>query len=136
MSDAPPLPTDAELEILAVLWDDGWSTVRNVWTRLSTHRAMVYTTVLKFMQIMHAKGLVQRDESRRTHLYNAVDPKDLTQRKLITDLVARAFNNSPIDLVRQTLAIAELSAADRQTLRALIEQLANPPPPSPAAPAR
>ena len=86
-----PRPTEGELEILAVLWQRGPSTVRAVQETLSGSKQVGYTTVLKLMQIMHGKGLLARDESQRIHVYRAKARKETTQRQLIGDLVSRAF---------------------------------------------
>src|SRR5687767_13468898 len=95
-------PTDAELAILRVLWARGASTVRQVAETLD--RAVGYTTVLKLLQIMTEKGLVVRDESARTHVYEAAFSEDQTQRQLVNDLVERAFDGSAAKLVLQALA--------------------------------
>lgn len=131
-----PIPTDAELEILTLIWANGWSTVADIYAELSTRRDIGYTAVLKLMQNMFAKGLVRRDESRRKHLYDAVEPADTTRRKVLTSFVARAFNGSPADLIRHALALAPITDNDRAALRALIEQPANSPPSDSPAPDR
>ena len=86
-----PRPTDAELEILNVIWALGACTVRQVHETLSQHREMGYTTILKQMQIMFEKGLVTRDDSQRSHIYRAKQKEQTTQRQLLTDLLSRAF---------------------------------------------
>ena len=102
MSRQTPKPTDAELAILRVLWERGPSTVRQVHDALAS-RATGYTTMLKLMQIMADKGLVTRDQTSRTHVYEARFGRDETQRQLVTDLVERAFGGSAAALVMQAL---------------------------------
>src|SRR5262245_31825389 len=110
MTPNPPRkPTEAELAILRVLWEEGPCTVRQVFEQLQTRRGVGYTTVLKLMQIMTAKGLVRRDESQRTHTYRAATTEDQTQRKLVRDLIARAFGGSAQKLVMHALDAAKSS---------------------------
>jgi len=113
-------PTDAELAILRVLWSRGPSTVREV--AESMGREGGYTTVLKLLQIMTEKRLVTRDESARTHVYAAAYTEDQTQRHLVSDLIARAFNGSAAKLVLQALAAGETSPEERDEIRKLIEK--------------
>jgi BlaI family penicillinase repressor len=105
MASAPPRPTDAELEILAVLWSIGPATVRDVYTAINRRREAQYSTILKFMQIMAEKGLVRRDEAQRAHIYEAARPREWTQRQLAGDLLERAFNGSA-----KALLVGALSA--------------------------
>src|SRR5207248_5567823 len=95
-------PTDAELAILRVLWTRGPSTVRQVAEAMG--REAGYTTVLKLLQIMTEKKLVRRDESTRTHVYEAAYSEDQTQRHLVADLLNRVFDGSAAKLVVQALA--------------------------------
>lgn len=97
-----PQPTEAELAILNVLWELGPSTVRSVHQQLADNHTG-YTTILKMLQIMYRKGLVQRDDSERAHVYEPVFSKDETQRQLTRDLVQRAFDGSASQLVLQAL---------------------------------
>ena len=116
-----PRPTEAELEILRVLWEDGPSTVRQVNERLaSASREIGYTTTLKLMQIMAEKGLVTRDESDRTHVYTARASQNQTQRQLVSDLVDRAFGGSAAALVLQALSAHPASAAELEEIQRLI----------------
>src|ERR671916_2881108 len=94
-----PRPTDAELEILKVLWRRGPCTVREVFETLGETKQTGYTTVLKFMQIMSEKGLVRRDESERAHRYEAAIPEEETQRQMVGDLLHKAFDGSARKLV-------------------------------------
>lgn len=101
---SPPLPTDAELSVLQVLWARGPQTVRDVYDVLAERRPVVYTTVLKVLQVMHGKGLVKRDDSSRSHLYRAAVGEDEVQRMLVADLAERAFGGSPARLAVRALA--------------------------------
>ena len=116
-----PLPTDGELAILQVLWERGPSTVREVQERLGRGRAVGYTTVLKLMQIMHEKGLVRRDASERSHVYEARLPRERTQRALVKDLLQRAFGGSAAALVQRALEASPAAAADLDEIRRLLE---------------
>jgi len=118
-----PLPTDAELDILRVLWDRGASTVRQVHEALSASREVGYTTVLKLMQIMAEKGLVERDESQRSHVYRAAVPAERTQKQLVSDLMDRAFAGSTEQLVLQALASKRASKGELDQIRKLLDQL-------------
>ena len=118
-----PRPTDGELEILAVLWQRGPSTVCAVQETLSGSKQVGYTTVLKLMQIMHGKGLLARDESQRTHVYRAKARKETTQRQLIGDLMSRAFGGSPEQLVLQALSAKRASKEELAEIRRLINEL-------------
>src|SRR5262245_51015294 len=100
-------PTDAELDILAVLWDRGPSTVRQVAEALGRENA--YTTVLKLLQIMTEKRLVQRRELGRLHVYTAAESRDEMQRHLVRDLLNRAFGGSAVQLVMRALSASKAS---------------------------
>lgn len=120
MTRALPRPTDAELEILRVLWERGPSTVRQVHEALASSRETGYTTTLKLMQIMADKGLVTRDESSRTHVYGARVPRDVTQRQLVRDLLDRAFGGSAGRLVLQALSAVPPSREELAEIQRLI----------------
>jgi BlaI family penicillinase repressor len=119
----PVKPTDAELSILRVLWELGPSTVRQVQEALNERRETGYTTVLKLLQIMTEKGLVERDETERTHVYQASLPQEQTQRQLVSDLLDRAFGGSAKQLVLQALATKKTSAKEMAEIRRLLDQL-------------
>jgi predicted transcriptional regulator len=121
MTKPVPRPTDAELAILRVLWERGPSTVRQVHDVLSRERPAAYTTTLKLLQIMTEKGLVRRDESDRTHVYQARHTEEHTQRQLIRDLVDRAFGGSASKLVMQALAARRASPEELGEIRKVIE---------------
>ena len=124
MGDKPtPRPTDAELAILRVLWERGPSTVREVHDALSQSHDSGYTTVLKLMQIMTDKGLVDRDESQRAHVYTSRYGEQRTQRQLLGDLMERAFGGSPAKLVMQALSTSKASAEDLTAIRRMLDQM-------------
>jgi predicted transcriptional regulator len=118
---AIPRPTDAELAILRVLWERGPSTVRQVHDVLSRERPTAYTTALKLLQIMTEKGLVRRDETERTHVYQARLSEEQTQRQLVRDLLDRAFGGSAGKLVMQALAARRATPEELLEIRQLIE---------------
>jgi predicted transcriptional regulator len=120
-----PRPTDAELAILRILWDRGPSTVRQVHDILGLERTAAYTTALKLLQIMTEKGLVERDERDRTHIYRARLSEETTQRQLVRDLVDRAFGGSSTKLVMQALATKRASAEELREIRKAIDGARN-----------
>jgi len=117
-----PLPTDSELAILRVLWSRGPSTVRAVYDDLKSAKPVGYTTILKLMQIMAEKGLVRRNEEQRTHVYEAVAPRESTQRQIVGDLLDRAFGGSAMQLVMQALSAKRASPAEIEQIRRLLDQ--------------
>jgi predicted transcriptional regulator len=116
-----PRPTDAELAILRILWDRGPSTVRQVHDVLGRERPSAYTTALKLLQIMTEKGLVERDERDRTHVYRARLSEEHTQRQLVRDLVDRAFGGSAAKLVLQALTSKHASPAELREIRQILD---------------
>lgn len=118
-----PRPTDAELEILNVLWRRGPSTVREVHEALLENKETGYTTVLKLMQIMAEKGLVSRDETDRRHVYEAERAQDEMQRQLLSDLLDRAFNGSATKLVQQALSSKRASKEELAEIRRMLDEL-------------
>jgi BlaI family penicillinase repressor len=121
MSKPLPRPTDAELAILRVLWQRGPSTVRQVHDSLVRERPTAYTTALKMLQIMSEKGLVSRDDSERTHVYQARLTEEQTQRQLVGDLLTRAFGGSASKLVMQALASTPATADELTEIRKMID---------------
>src|SRR3954467_6906968 len=117
----PPRPTDTELAILRILWERGASTVRQVHEALSRERPAAYTTALKMLQIMTDKGLVRRDVSDRTHVYQPRLTEEQTQRQLVRDLVDRAFGGSASKLVMQALSARRATQEELGEIRKLIE---------------
>jgi predicted transcriptional regulator len=116
-------PTDAELAILRVIWQRGPSTVRQVHEVLSQERDTGYTTILKLMQIMTEKELLERDESERTHIYQARLTQEQTQEQLVGDLLEKAFGGSASQLVMRALAAKPASADELEQLRQLLDEL-------------
>lgn len=115
------LPTDAELEILGVLWANGPSTVREVHERIAVSRPVTYTTVLKLLQIMHEKALVERNTNERSHVYRARVQQERTQKDLVRDLLDRAFSGSAAALVQRALAARPASDEELNEIRRLLE---------------
>jgi BlaI family penicillinase repressor len=118
----PPRPTDAELEILTVLWSRGASTVRAVHEAIVGRKPTQYTTVLKLLQIMAEKGLVRRDEKQRAHIYSASRPAEWTQRQLAGDLLRRAFGGSAKSLLLGALSSRRASREELAELRRFLEE--------------
>lgn len=117
----PPRPTDAELEILTVLWSRGRSTVREVHETISQRKPAQYTTVLKTLQIMAEKGLVRRDEEQRAHIYEASRPQEWTQSQLAGDLLQRAFSGSAKSLLLGALSARKVSREELADLKRFLE---------------
>ena len=117
-----PRPTDAELEILTVLWSIGPATVRDVYEVIRRRRHAQYSTILKFMQIMAEKGLVRRDESERAHIYEPAKPREWTQRQLAGDLLQRAFSGSAKALMIGALSARKASKEELAELRKLLDE--------------
>jgi BlaI family penicillinase repressor len=101
--EALPRPTEAELDILRILWEHGECTVREVHEALYGSDGAGYTTALKLMQIMHTKGLVERNDSQRAHVYRAAVSQQRTQKRFMAEMVQRLFNGSPSQLVLHAL---------------------------------
>jgi predicted transcriptional regulator len=128
MKPRVPRPTDTELSILRVLWDQGPSTVRQVHEHMAKGRTVGYTTTLKLLQIMTEKGLVTRSlpaaaggaRHERSHVYEAKLPQDEAQRQLVGDLLDRAFGGSAATLVMQALASRRTSDEELEAIRRLI----------------
>ncbi|HST28987.1 MAG TPA: BlaI/MecI/CopY family transcriptional regulator [Rudaea sp.] len=117
-------PTAAELEILRVLWDRGPSTVREVHDALYADDGAGYTTALKLMQIMHGKGLVQRDDSERAHVFRPAVSKERTQKRFVVDIVQRVFDGSPSQLVLQALGgRPKATREELDEIRALLDRI-------------
>lgn len=124
MSKQPiPKPTDAELEILQVLWDNGPSPVRLVNDQLNEKREIGYTTTLKLMQIMLEKGLVSRNTDNRSHIYSAAIGRGETQQNLLDKFVDNVFSGSAMNLVMQALGNHEASQDELDQIKALIERI-------------
>lgn len=113
-------PTKAELEILSILWEKESATVREVFDVISERRPTAYTTVLKTMQIMFEKNLVERDDSNRAHIFSAKQPQEQTQKHLVTDLLEKAFRGSALKLVQHVLETKPATAEELAEIRQLI----------------
>lgn len=117
-------PTEAELGILNTLWDRGECTVRDVHEALYRDDGSGYTTALKMMQIMHAKGLVLRDDSQRAHVYRPAISKESTQKRFLSDIVQRVFDGSSSQLVLQALGgQTHASRQELEEIRALLDRI-------------
>lgn len=107
-----PQPTASELKILRVLWRQGASTVRDVHQQINRNEQLSYTTVLKQLQIMTSKGLVERDTEARAHVYKPVHSELQTQREMLGDFMSRVYDGSPSRLVMQALGMSRPASAD------------------------
>ena len=121
-TESVPRPTEAELELLRILWEKEPATVRDIYDRLNEERPSGYTTVLKMLQIMTAKGLVVRDEANRAHVYRAAITQDAMQSKILKDLSMRLFSGSAAQLALHALAMEPASQNELDEIRALIER--------------
>ena len=122
MHEPLPRPTDAELEILTVLWSRGSSTVREVHDVVARRKPAQYTTTLKLMQIMAEKGLVRRDEKQRAHIYEASRTREWTQRQLAGDLLERGFFGSAKSLLMGALSARRASKEELAELRKFLDE--------------
>ena len=117
-------PTDAELEVLQILWTHGPSSVRFVNTELSKNREVVYTTTLKMMQVMaEKKGFLKRDTAQRTHLYEAVIKKEQVQQNMFDKMLDSVFQGSSLKLVMQALGHENTSKEDLEAIKKIISKL-------------
>jgi len=118
-------PTESELEILQILWQNGTATVRDVHEELAKTKDAGYTTTLKLMQIMHDKGLVKRDESMRTHVYQPAVNKERTQKHLLDKMIDSLFGGSSTQLVLQALGSGEqkVAAEELAQIQTLLDNL-------------
>ena len=117
-----PRPTESELELLRILWETQQATVREIYDALNTERPSGYTTVLKMLQIMTAKGLVVRDEANRAHVYRSAMSQDAMQSKMLKDLSVRLFSGSAAQLALHALAMEPASDAELDEIRALLRK--------------
>lgn len=121
MSSRTPRPTDAELAVLRVLWTHGASTVREVHTAMAGKRTVAYTTTLKVLQVMTAKGLTVREARGTQHVYRPRHPEQQMQRRLVRDLLDRAFGGSTAQFVLQALASRKTSPEELKEIRRLLD---------------
>lgn len=120
---SPHRPTDAELEILAVLWANGPSTVRQVHRHLLRSRPGHYNSVLKTLQIMREKGLVSRDDSERPQVYSAVASRATTEHRLLKDLMNRVFGGSAVKLIMRAASLKRASPQEIREIRKRLGEL-------------
>ena len=127
MSETPdlPKPSDGELEILHELWSRGPLTVREVHEALSKKQKMGYTTILKMMQIMYAKGLVIRDDSSRAHIYEAAIEEEVVQEKMVKKLLDRVFKGSAEQLILRALSVKRSTPEELEEIRKILDSLEN-----------
>ncbi|MBN2327628.1 MAG: BlaI/MecI/CopY family transcriptional regulator [Candidatus Omnitrophica bacterium] len=116
-------PTDAEIEILQILWEQGDCTVREVHEKLNQTKTTIYTTTLKTMQRMFQKGLVSRNEDSRHHIYSAILKEEPTRKLFILELLARFFGNSTSELVLQALSAKKASPEEIREIENIIQSL-------------
>ena len=119
---ATPAPTEAELEVLRVLWERGASTVREVFEVISAGKGVGYTTVLKQMQVMHRKGLLVRSERFRSHVYEPAMDRSITQRQLAWTILQQAFDGSARGLLQSALAARKVDARELDEIRQLLDE--------------
>ena len=122
-NELPKRPTEAELSILDAIWERGSTTVRQIYEDLQKKQDIGYTTVLKLMQIMTEKGLLERDTDVRPQLYWAARPRKQTQRMLVRDLLDKAFDGSPGSLALQALSLRKSSPEELREIRKLLDRL-------------
>jgi predicted transcriptional regulator len=122
MAAKQPKPTEAELAILRELWTSGPATVREIQRSMNSAKPTGYTTVLKLLQIMTEKGLVERDESVRPQVYRPRNSQEQTQRQLVRDLLQRAFGGSVKALVLQALAGKQASPGELTAMEELLDR--------------
>lgn len=124
MPPSLPEPTKSELSLLRVLWQRGPSTVRQVMESLAADGVeMGYTTVLKFLQIMHEKGLVKRNDQERTHLYEAAMAADKMKRRLLGNVLDKVFSGSVGHLVMHALGTKKVTEDEIKAIRSLLDEL-------------
>ncbi|WEK34897.1 MAG: BlaI/MecI/CopY family transcriptional regulator [Candidatus Pseudobacter hemicellulosilyticus] len=116
-------PTESELEILQVLWAKGTASVREVHEELLKTKEAGYTTTLKLMQIMHEKGLVKRDDSIKTHIYQAILSRERTQKHMLGKMIDTLFGGSPTQLVMQALGNHKASPDELEAIQRMIDNL-------------
>ena len=116
-------PTESELEILQVLWLKGEASVRDVHESLAATKDVGYTTTLKLMQIMNEKGLVKRDDSIKTHIYQAAVSREKTQKHLLGKMIDGLFGGSPTQLVLQALGNHKASEEELNQIQQVLNNL-------------
>jgi BlaI family penicillinase repressor len=117
-----PKPTEGELELLTILWDRGQATVRELFDAVNVKRPVVYTGVLKLLQIMTDKGLVERNESERAHVYRAAVAREETQQRFMREISDRFFAGSAAQLALRALEMEAASEEDLNEIRKLLRR--------------
>jgi len=120
--DAKSNPTPSELAILQILWSRGPSTVREIHEVLAREKDVGYTSALKFLQIMTAKGLVTRTEEQRAHVYSAQQPAEKTKQLFAADVLKRVFHGSASQLMQHALSGRRGSKKEIEELRRLLDE--------------
>jgi BlaI family penicillinase repressor len=115
-------PTTSELEILDILWEKKSATVRDIHDEISKRKPTAYTTVLKLLQIMHEKGLVRRDEKGKAHIYRTARSQEQTQKRLVSDLLEKAFRGSALKLVQHVLETKPATSEELAAIKRLIRE--------------
>jgi BlaI family penicillinase repressor len=118
----PPKLTSTELALLQILWERGPSTVREVYEVLARSKPIGYTTVLKLLQIMAAKGSVRRNEQDRAHVYEACQPAENTKRQLVGELLQRAFAGSASQLMLHALDGRKTAPSEIEEIRRMLDE--------------
>ncbi|WP_231427471.1 MULTISPECIES: BlaI/MecI/CopY family transcriptional regulator [Pedobacter] len=122
MTNSNIKPTEGEMEILQMLWQKGLATVREVHEGLNK-KDSGYTTTLKLMQIMHEKGMVERDTNQKTHIYKAIVSKDKTEKQMVSKMIDNVFNGSAARLVMQALGNHSASADEIDEIKKYLDSL-------------
>jgi len=115
-------PTRSELEILSILWENREATVREVFEAIESEKEKSYTTILKLMQIMYAKGLVERNEEKKAHVYRARIKQTETGKQMLSEVLNRVFSGSATKLVQQVLENETTSIDEMREIREMIEK--------------
>jgi predicted transcriptional regulator len=115
-------PSASELEILAVLWEKDAATVKEVHEVINERKPTGYTTVLKTMQIMREKNLVERDDTNKAHVFRAVEAQSETQKSMVADLIEKVFRGSALKLVQHVLEAKPASAEELEAIRQMIKE--------------
>src|ERR1044072_7823594 len=118
-------PTESELEILQILWTKGIATVREVHEELTKTKEAGYTTTLKLMQIMHEKGLVKRDDSIKTHIYQAAVTREKTQKHMLGKMINTLFGGSTTELVIQALGNHKATPGELEEIQKILTDMKN-----------
>ncbi len=118
-------PTESELEILQILWERGTATVREVHEELSKNKNSGYTTTLKLMQIMHEKGIVSRDDSSKTHIYQPALSRKKTQKQFLDKMINGLFGGSSTQLVLQALGNQKATKSELEEIQKYLDDLKN-----------